>query len=57
MNESKSENLTRVIKSQMMPDSLVEYSKKTFTQDEIINSYKEEINDLKYTVSIYYSYL
>jgi len=57
MNESKSENLTRVIKSQMMPDSLVEYSKKTFTQDEIINSYKEEINDLKYTVSIYYCYL
>ncbi|ORX43352.1 hypothetical protein BCR36DRAFT_373851, partial [Piromyces finnis] len=49
MNESKAENLRSVINSEMMSDSLIEFSKKTLSHDEIINNYKDEINDLKYT--------
>jgi len=52
MNESKAENLNKVMKSAMFPESLVEFSKKTLSHDEIINSYIEEINELKYTVRI-----
>jgi len=52
MNESKSENLHKVIKSEMFPDNLVEYSKKILSHDEIINKYVEEINELKYIVRI-----
>ncbi|OUM69357.1 hypothetical protein PIROE2DRAFT_2650 [Piromyces sp. E2] len=48
MNESKAENLKNIIKSRMMPDPLIESSKRTLSHDEIINSYKEEIDELKY---------
>ncbi|ORX80135.1 hypothetical protein BCR32DRAFT_269023 [Anaeromyces robustus] len=48
MNESKNENLKKVIKSEMMPENLIEVSKKILINDEIINNYKDEINELKY---------
>jgi len=50
MNESKVNNLRKVIKSEMMPDSLVNSSRITLSYEEKINSLNEEINELKYTV-------
>jgi hypothetical protein len=49
MNESKVNNLRKVIKSEMMPDSLVNSSRITLSYEEKINSLNEEINELKYT--------